>query len=221
MRRTTDARMSRVVEWLGVLTSLTLAGGCSSPSAPDPRVPPPVGTPTHLMFQACTYGPQSATCHIQAKWGELYASYRDVTTDAAWFSDAPSVVRVASPGTLLGGAPGDAHVNVTYEGAVAVGYFHVYPGEPVPWQFWPDAVTPVRIVDVAGNAVEGATLDVVSLHNAGMQAVSDRIGTATLRAVVCGPITVRVSKAGYSTWTGSWFMCVDRVPAVVLSSVPS
>jgi hypothetical protein len=97
----------------------------------------------------------------------------------------------------------------------------VYPGESVPWQFWPDVVTPVRVIDVAANPIEGARLDVVSLHNAGMQAVSDRFGTATLRAVVCGPITVCVSKAGYSTWTGSWFMCVDRVPTVILSAVPS
>ena len=43
---------------------------------------------------------------------------------------------------------------------------------------------------------------------AGRSATSDRNGFATMRGLfVCGPITVRASKAGYRTWTSSAVSC--------------
>src|SRR5438067_342439 len=112
-----------------------LAGRARSTRAPAGRQANPPDVPSVHLWTA-----KRDVSHPSAM-GELYASYRDVTTEAAWSSDAPGVVQVASPATLSAGAPGDAHVNVTYQGAAAVGYFHVYSGEPIPWQFWPDAVT--------------------------------------------------------------------------------
>jgi len=192
---------------LGIAALAVLIVGCNSPTASDSRVPPAVGTPTNLTLELCSFGPQSTSCRVQARWGELYATYLDVTTVAVWSTNAPAVVQVAGPGTLVASEPGVAQVTVAYQGATAIGYFRVFPGEPIPWQFWPDAVTPVRIVDSIGHPIEDATIDVVSVHNAGMQAQSDQFGNATLHAVVCGPMTARANKAGDSTSTESWFMC--------------
>src|SRR5258705_3926140 len=63
----------------------------------------------------------------------------------------------------------------------------VYPGEPTPWEF-----------SQSSQPLAGATVTVISVHYNGTTAASDQSGTAELRALTCGPMTVRVSKTGYA-----------------------
>ena len=51
----------------------------------------------------------------------------------------------------------------------------------------------VKVVDADAHDVEGARVAVISVHNAGQQAVSNQRGTATLHTLVCGPMTIRVA----------------------------
>jgi hypothetical protein len=101
-------------------------------------------------------------------------------------------------------------------GTSTTGYFRAYVGEP-PWQYWPNSETYLNVVDDKALAVEGATVVVISVHNAGQQAVTNQRGTGTLHSLICGPMTVRASKDGYSDWIGSWFMCRDAVPMATLN----
>jgi hypothetical protein len=204
---------------LHLLIPLILAVvGCGSPTAPDPRYPPAVGQPARINFLYCKYG-QSATCAAQAEWGDSpYDTFRDVTALASWSSDPSNVVTVVGPGMFLAGAsPGDAVVTVTYQGRIATGSFRVYPGESLPWRFWPNAYSYLDVSDGNGQSIAGARAEVISVHNQGITAVSNPQGTVEFHSLVDGPMTVRVSKAGYADWIGSWFMGVDFIPRATLT----
>src|SRR5688572_14080327 len=77
------------------LASVLFGLACGeSPTAPDRRIPPPVGTPTRLMLAPCEYGVRFASCSVRAIWGlGGYVSSRLVTAEAKWTSSAPQAVR--------------------------------------------------------------------------------------------------------------------------------
>ena len=49
--------------------------------------------PTTMMFQPCEYGATIAVCAVQARWGDLYASFRIVTAEGEWSSSAARSAR--------------------------------------------------------------------------------------------------------------------------------
>jgi hypothetical protein len=189
--------------------ALLAAAACESPTKPDPRIPPPIGTPTSMMLQPCEYGAEVAVCPVQARWGDLYASFRTVTSQAQWSSSAPHIVRVVGPGTLQAVGPGDAEITALYNSRGLTATFRVFAEGP-PWLVsrGPGLEYHIRVVDQQGAALEGVLVQITAGANAGRSAISDRSGSAIFRdEIVCGPITVRGSKDGYHDWIGSAVRC--------------
>lgn len=188
---------------------LLFAAGCDSPVAPDPRVPPAVGTPTSMRMDPCEYGPDFARCPLFARWGDLYATELNATDEAQWSSGSPNVVRVVGPGVLSAVAPGDALINVQFRGYQQQTTFRVLSEGP-PWRVYTGEYH-VQVRDSNDAFLEGVTVEIVAGGNAGMQAVSDRFGRAIFVGdSVCGPITVRGTKTGYQDWVGSAIKCGRR-----------
>lgn len=185
-----------------------LAAGCGSPTEPDdPRVPPPVGTPTRLQMQPCEYVGQTARCAIDAIWGDLYRSTRTVTTTATWTSDTPGVVRIVNGSTLQSVSPGRALVTVAYQGQAETIPFQVLASGP-PWRAFPRSEWIIKVTDTNGNPLEGVTVTVTEGAMAGVTATTDRNGfTHAQGEFVCGPTTVRATRPGYRDWIGSATEC--------------
>ena len=162
-----------------------------------------------MMFQPCEYGAQTAVCPLQAKWGDLYASFRMVTPEAQWSSNAPNIVRIVAPGTLQAVSPGDAEITATYNSRGLTATFRVFADGP-PWLVsrGPGLEYHIQVTDPQGAALEGVLVEIIAGTNAGRSATSDRFGRAIFRdEIVCGPITVRGTMAGYQQWTGSATRC--------------
>jgi hypothetical protein len=195
--------------WLAIAGLAALSACESSPTTPDPRIPPPVGPPTAMMFQPCEYGVTIAVCPVQARWGDLYASFRTVTADGEWSSSAPTVVRVIGPGMLQAVSAGDADITVRFNERGLTGRFRVFDEGP-PWMVsrGPGLEYHIQVIDHQGAALDGVLVEIIGGTNAGRSATSDQFGRAIFRdEIVCGPITVRGSKAGYQDWVGSAIRC--------------
>lgn len=142
-----------------------------------------------------------------ARWGDLYSTSRPVTGVAQWVSANPGVVRIVLPGVLERVAPGEAEVRVSFDGRTASMTFRVAADGP-PWRAYAVTEFHIRAEDQNGQRLEGVLVEITAGLMAGRTAISDRNGSAILRDLfVCGPITVRGSKAGYQTWTGSAVQC--------------
>jgi hypothetical protein len=162
-----------------------------------------------MMFQPCEYGAQVAVCPVQARWGDLYASFRMVTSEAQWSSSAPDIVRVVAPGTLQAVSPGDAEITARYNERGLTARFRVFSEGP-PWMVFrgPGLEYHIQVTDQQGAALEGVLVEIIDGTNAGRTATSDRFGRAIFRdEIVCGPITVRGTMAGYQEWIGSAIRC--------------
>ena len=193
--------------WLATGVVL-LTTACGSPTEPDdPRVPPPVGTPTRLQVQSCEYIGQTARCPVDAIWGDLYRSTRTVTTTATWSSDSPGVLRIVNGFALQAVAPGAAIVTVEYQGRRETIPFRVLASGP-PWRVSPHSEWILKVVDTNGTALEGATVTVIEGAMAGVTSTTDRNGfTHAQIDFICGPATVRVTRPGFHDWIGSATEC--------------
>src|SRR5687768_3123697 len=109
-----------------------------------------------MMFQPCEYGAQVAVCPVQARWGDLYASFRMVTGEAQWSSSAPDIVRVAAPGTLQAVSPGEAEITARYNERGLTARFRVFSEGP-PWMVarGPGLEYHIQVTDQQGAALEG------------------------------------------------------------------
>ncbi len=187
-----------------LLLGLTLVSGCASPT--DPRIPDTTGAPTSVSMSPCEYGADSTKCAVVAAWGDLYRTERDVTLEAAWSITLSNIVHLAAPGVLQPGAAGDAEVVVKYRGRATTVRFRVLPAGP-PWRVY-SGEHHIRVVDANNVGLEGVDVTVTAGANIGRQAVSNRTGEAIFVGdLVCGPISVRGSKAGYEDWMGSATEC--------------
>lgn len=190
-----------------IVAWIAMAVGCGSPTEPDPRIPPPVGTPTSMMLLPCEYVSDLARCPVEARWGSGYSSTLVVTDEAGWWSSASHVVEVSAPGILRSGVPGTADVTVSFNGRSLTTSFRVFAEGP-PWMVARNVEYHIHVVDQNGLPLEGVEVAIVAGGNAGMTAMSDRFGRAIFRGdIVCGPITVRGSKSGYRDWSGSATRC--------------
>jgi hypothetical protein len=208
--------ISRARTPFALVTVVAIFNACSSPTMPDSRIPQAVGQPTRLVFSPrCDYG-SVTTCHATAEWGLFpYSSSRDVTSSSSWSSDPAGIVQILGPGVLVAGPQtGDAMVTASYEGRTVMTVFRVYAGEPTPWEL---VLTNLRVRDTGSQPIPGATVTGIGGHNNGVTAVTDQNGFAELRDIACGPMTVRISKAGYVDSVASWFMCRDNVPSPTLA----
>lgn len=162
-----------------------------------------------MMFQPCEYGSHIAACAVLARWGDLYSSSRIVTSQAQWSSNAPNVVRVVAAGTLQAVGPGDAEITATFNSRGLTATFRVFSEGP-PWLVTrgPGVEYHIHVTDQQGAPLEGVLVEMIAGTEAGRSATSDRSGRAIFHGeFVCGPITVRGSKAGYQDWTGSAVRC--------------
>lgn len=186
------------------------AMGCASPSEPDnPRVPPALGQPTALGLLPCEYGGSTSLCRLQAYWGDVLRSARDVTSEAQWSSSAPNIVRVTSAGVLQAVGPGEAAITTVYADRQLVSTFRVF-GTGPPWYVLKGAAIEyhIKVEDERGAPLEGVLVEIIAGGNAGMRATSDAAGRAIFPGEsVCGPITARGTKAGYREWVGSAIKC--------------
>jgi hypothetical protein len=190
----------------GLAILIAASTACHSPAEPDPRIPPPVGTPTSMLMQPCEYAAKTTRCPVDAFWGDLYRSTRAVTTLGEWTSDTPSVVRIVDHHTLQSAAPGTAFVSIDYSGRRLTTKFRVLADGP-PWRVFSGEFH-VKVRDVSGQPIEGALVEITAGADAGLSATSDRFGEAVfVGETTCGPITARATKAGFHTWTGSATNC--------------
>jgi hypothetical protein len=195
------------VAWAVVMAVAGVA--CGSPTEPDPRITPAVGTPTRMQFLPCEYGAQTAACRVEARWGDLYSTTLDVTNGATWTSSASNIVNVDRRGVLSARGPGDADITVAYEGRSVTATFRVMAEGP-PWFVLRGSAVEyhIEVVDDRGARLEGVLVEIVGGAGAGSQAVSDSAGRAIFRGEsACGPITVRGTKDGYQPWVGSATKC--------------
>ena len=184
------------------------SAACDSATGPDPRIPPAVGTPTSMRFEPCAYVSTAAQCRVTARWGGLYSTSRNVTVEGSWSSSAPTVVRVVTPGLLEAGSPGDADITVLFDGQSATATFRVFADGP-PWFVLKGRSVEfhVTVEDNAGVRLDGVLVEIIAGAMAGRSAVSTLGRAIFVDDVVCGPITVRATKAGYREWTGSAVNC--------------
>ena len=189
---------------------IAIAGiACGSPTEPDPRFTPAVGTPTSMLLRPCEYGAQTATCRVDARWGDMYSTTLDVTNSATWTSSADTIVHVDRRGVLSARGPGEANIIVTYEGCTLTSTFRVLAEGP-PWWLLrgPSVELHVEVLDERGARLDGVLVEITAGVGAGTQAVSDGAGRAIFRGEAgCGPITVRGTKDGYVPWVGSATQC--------------
>lgn len=188
----------------------------ASPTEPQPSYE---GPPWLVQISEWSFGTTTTTARVRAHWFARATPSIDVTTRATWESSAPHVLRVDAPGRLVGMSPGDADVRVTYRGVSDTQYMRVFEGEP-PWPAYraEEAVEFHGTVrDNTSVGLAGVRVDVIGGHNAGKTATTGTGGGYILHSpLVCGPITVRASKAGYHDATASSVMCRDGMPNVVM-----
>lgn len=207
-----------------LLACLTLNGCGESPIAPDPRIPTTTGPPDRLMIIDWNFGISETTCRAVATWGYLYSTSRDVTTESAWDSSAPHVALVASPGRIASMSPGDAELRATFRGLAAAYRVRVFEGEPPLPVLESSNSTYVSgsirddTLPFPSNGIEGATVEVVSGHNAGLKTVSERGGYYYFYPpFICGPITARATKSGYREAIASSVMCMNGMPQLMMT----
>jgi hypothetical protein len=91
-----------------VLLAIGMLVACDSPTEPDPRFPPATGSPSRLAVTRWDFDARITTVQVQADWGDLYRTTRDVTTEATWQSSDLSVMRIPRPGQVESVSPGEA-----------------------------------------------------------------------------------------------------------------
>lgn len=190
--------------------AIAVAGiACDSPTKPDPRFTPAVGTPTSMLLLPCEYGAHTATCRVQARWGDMYATTLDVTNGATWTSSNSNIVNVDRRGVLSARGPGEADIAVTFEGRTLTSTFRVLAEGPPWWLLRGSSVElHVEALDERGARLEGVLVEIIAGIGAGSRAVSEASGWAIFRGEIgCGPITVRGTKDGYVPWVGSATQC--------------
>jgi len=204
--------------WL--VAACLAANACGgSPVSPDPRIPPAVGRPDSFMIIDWRFGDDLTTARATATWGYLYSTSRDVTSESTWESGDARVAAVVAPGGIQSVSPGVIDLTVTFRGATDSYRLYVFPGEsPLPLL---DDAHMTYVADTVGdadppyslNGIEGALIEVVAGHNMGRSTVTDRYGSYYFYPpFLCGPITVRATKAGYREAVGSSVMCMNGMP---------
>ena len=164
------------------------------------------------------------TLRVEASWGASYPSFRDVTDEATWESDAPEVARVVGPGRIASASPGDAELRIMYRGVTLARHLRVFPGESpllVLERSYNSYVSGrVRDSSIPGlsNGVEGAAVEVIAGHNSGLTGLTDKGGYYRFYPpFVCGPITLRASKAGFGDAVASSTACMNGTPEPFLT----
>jgi hypothetical protein len=201
-----------------------IMGGCQSPTEPDPRVVPAVGSPSRLSVMQWDFGSQITAVRVEAKWGTLYATTEEVTTEAAWQSSDPSVMRVVRAGQIASVSPGDATLTISYRDVSISHLMRVFSGESPLLVLTAETTTYVgsHIRDAAtGLGIEGVLVEIMAGHNAGRTATTERGGWFAFHPpFVCGPLTLRASKTGYRARVGTSVMCENGTPDLSLTSAP-
>lgn len=200
---------------------LCLAGiACApSPASPDPRVPPATGAPTTLAVIDWKFGAATTTARAVATWGYTHSTSRDVTRECVWETSDPQIAPVLAPGWLASLSEGETDLRVTFRGVSASHRLRVFSGEP-PWLVLVGGSTSyvtgvVRDVTLPypGGGIEGATVEIIAGHNAGRKTMSETGGYYYFYPpFICGPITVRATRAGYREATASSIMCMSGMP---------
>ena len=151
-------RLSVVASALAIAVA---AIACGSPTEPDPRFTPAVGTPTRMLLRPCRYGAQTATCRVDARWGDMYATTLDVTTSATWSSSADTIVHVDRRGVLSARGPGEADIIVTYEGRTLTSTFRVLAEGPPWWLLRGNSVElHIEVLDERGARLDGVLVEI-------------------------------------------------------------
>jgi hypothetical protein len=206
-------------------TACLLLNACGgSPTTPDPRIPPTTGKPDslRLILWNFDYPTRTTTVRAEATWGiSLYTASRDVTGEATWTSSDPAIARMVAAGQMASVTPGDATVGVTFRDVKAASLVRVFPGEPPLWVIEQGQVS-AFVNDASraspGNGLEGATVEIISGHNAGRKAVTGAGGIYTFfPPFVCGPLTARATREGYADTAGSSVMCMDGMPKLTMT----
>lgn len=200
-------RPTTAVLFLGVL------GACGSPTRPDPRIAQPIGSPDRLAVIQWKFGPLVTTARVEARWGFLYATSKEVTSEALWQSSDVSVMRVTRSGELQSVAPGDATLHISYRDVSITHLMRVFPGEPPVLVMTPETVTYMSstIRDSTrpdDRGIEGVLVEIISGHNAGRTSITDQYGSFYFYPpYVCGPMTMRLTKQGYREKVISFAAC--------------
>lgn len=212
---------------LGALVLVVgLLAACDSPTEPDPRIPSATGRPTRLAVTAWHFGARTTSVRIQAIWGDLYRTERDVTNEATLHSSDSAVMRIARSGQVESVAPGEATLTITFRDISISEVMRVYPGEsPLPVIacdpkscYVSDTIYDATTSGLNRTRLEGVLVEIISGHNAGMTSRTDRHGWYYFYPpFVCGPITARASKSGYRDRVGSSVMCENGMPDLSLT----
>jgi hypothetical protein len=178
--------------------AMALTAGCASPTEPAPS-----GTPRSLDLGHCEYLDSTANCPVYAVYDRPVV---EVTQHAEWVSVTPRVVRIRSRGTLQRLEPGRAEIRVSFNGKTASFTFLVLANGP-PWKTLPFR-TLVNVRDQNGQPLEGVLVEITAGAMSGGSRTTDSRGSAAVwEEFICGPATLRLSKAGYRTLTRSLLNC--------------
>jgi hypothetical protein len=196
------------------------AASCDSPTEPDPRIVPVVGSPWRLSVALWDFDTLMTSLRVEARWGDLYGTTKDVTNDATYQSSNASIMRVARAGQVASIAPGDATLTIAYRDVSISHLMRVFAGESPLLVLTPETTTYVgtSIRDAqTGAGIEGVLVEIIGGHNADRTTTTDRLGFyGFYPPFVCGPLTMRASKAGYQTRVGSSVMCENGTPDLAL-----
>jgi hypothetical protein len=201
-----------------VLSAICL-GACDSPARPDSRFPPATGTPDRLQLLPENFfnGLGMTKFSLQAGWGSIYETRRDVVAEAEWTSSDPAVVQIVGAGLARSVAPGEAVISATYRGVMKEVEVLVFAGEP-PLPFHDGELFFLAIEAGSKAWLAGVTVEIISGRNAGRQGVTDTTGRVFIPGRwICGPMTIRGSKPGYKAETYLYEYCTGTLPVVTLT----
>lgn len=190
-----------------------MLAACGSPTQPDPRIAQPIGSPDRLTVIQWVFGPFVTTARVEARWGSLYGTSKEVTSEALWQSSDLSVMRVTRSGEVQSVAPGDATLQITYRDVTIKHKMRVFSGEPPLLVMTPETVTYMSstIRDSTrpnDRGIEGVLVEIIAGHNAGRSSITDQHGWFYFYPpYVCGPMTMRLTKQGYRERVISFMAC--------------
>jgi hypothetical protein len=201
---------------------LVLFQSCGG-SPTDPRIPAATGPPDRLAVTTWRFGAQTTSARVEATWGYLYSTQRDVTTEALWESSDRAVMRINRAGELVSVSPGEATLSITFRDVTVTHLMRVFSGEsplmvltPQNSTYVSDTIHDARQPNARG--IEGVTVEILTGHNAGRTATTDDGGRYYFYPpFICGPVTARASKVGYNVRVSSSVMCVNGMPDLALT----
>jgi len=173
------------------------------------------------------YPSPNTQCGVQGQWGNnLYgqSATRDLTREAEWISSNPAAVRIGKPGELIALSAGDADVYAIFRTMRTNSLrFRAFGDGDRPRGIVPMTEGYVPVTGAPASPVPDVSVDVIEGRNAGAKTATNARGRFMFAQWICGPATIRLTKAGYEDVVVSRVTCEgydSKFGTIAITPVP-